>query len=824
MPTIDELPPAVSVSDTDELVVSQADTARKATRAQLLAGVQPALAIPSGTLLGRVSAGIGAPETLALGANLTVGNGAISAPAPFVIDALPAGGAPGAADQVPIGQGGQNAAIPYATFMGGLSGISGIDGSNVTVATTGAGLPRRLADSMADALSIESFGAVGDGVTDDAAAFTAALASGRPVRLDGRIYVVNGVLAVAASTAMQGIAGATIIRRLQLTAPTGWITITAPAFQASGIIFDAGSLAGSDAPAVSVSATCMDAQFTGCGFANAQGATLGSGLSVAGAAGSACGVSACSFDGNMLHGVYATGGGSVTIEACQASANGGCGIRVDPGVACMVQDNGCAGNGEGISIGAWSAGPATPQAGPGCMVTGNVCSGSAGWGIAVAATGALIVGNTVTASGAAVQGGILARLGASRLADNIVNGGGTGIDARGSWGSMIAGNHVAGAATGVMAGGSQNLVVSGNVLLMNGWALRISAIEPVLSFLPTGPLTISANWIGFTTAQGGGICVLDGAQGVAVVDNDINGWGSATVDQALWLHTDCGVLRGNRWNNQTHFRVQANTVAGLQALIVPDMAEDVLVTSAASPVTSVMTAHQADTLGQIAFIKVSNGGAGYTTAQVTIGGSGTGATANAVVGNGQVLWIVVSNPGSGYGLIGSAAPVTITGDGAGAVAQAFVGLPVLDGKRLRLSCNCQLQLALAGSSPAQQSWTGFESTVPAYGAMELEGAFGAWRAVAFPPVDYLAPTGDGGVVLQSVSGGALTLRPGSGGTLHLASAVEAVGCTSSVGRGSPLGMVSAPPGSDFRNLNGGAGNTFWVKQANSDATGWVAIG
>jgi hypothetical protein len=37
-------------------------------------------------------------------------------------------------------------------------------------------------------------------------------------------------------------------------------------------------------------------------------------------------------------------------------------------------------------------------------------------------------------------------------------------------------------------------------------------------------------------------------------------------------------------------------------------------------------------------------------------------------------------------------------------------------------------------------------------------------------------------------------------------------------------MVSAPPGSDFRNLNGGAGNTFWVKQANSDATGWVAIG
>jgi hypothetical protein len=37
-------------------------------------------------------------------------------------------------------------------------------------------------------------------------------------------------------------------------------------------------------------------------------------------------------------------------------------------------------------------------------------------------------------------------------------------------------------------------------------------------------------------------------------------------------------------------------------------------------------------------------------------------------------------------------------------------------------------------------------------------------------------------------------------------------------------VVAAPPGSDFRNLNGGTGTTFWVKQANNDATGWAAIG
>jgi type IV secretory pathway TrbD component len=62
MPTIDDLPKAVSVSDGDELVLSQSDVARKATRAQLLAGVQPQLALNTGTLLGRMSAGVGYPS------------------------------------------------------------------------------------------------------------------------------------------------------------------------------------------------------------------------------------------------------------------------------------------------------------------------------------------------------------------------------------------------------------------------------------------------------------------------------------------------------------------------------------------------------------------------------------------------------------------------------------------------------------------------------------------------------------------------------------------------------------------------------------------
>jgi hypothetical protein len=825
MPTIDELPPAVSVSDSDELVVSQSDIARSATRAQLLSGVQPALAVPSGSLLGRLSAGIGAPETITIGANLIVGNGTLSAPAPFLIDGLPAGGDPMPTDQVVIGQGGQNAALSYATFMAGIGALPGINGSNISAVAVGATLARPLAEYFSDALSIESFGAVGDGVTDDTAAFVAAAASGRPLRLDARIYIVNGPLTLTGATAIVGVPGSTILRRASLVVSPNWIDVSAGSLVLDGVVFDAGGLAGADMAAVTIGAACSAASIVRSGFINASGTTSGCGLAITSGAGSDFQIEQCRFHTNALHGLSVSGSGTIVVAGSCANSNTGCGIYIGPGVSCGLDGNSSNANSIGVSVGSWSVGAAPSSAGPSCLVANNLVSGNSNWGLAVAAVGALIDSNSLQNNGTpGTGGGLVGRLGASRVSNTVIVGGACGIDARGSWGSVIAGNHVSDTATAVLGGGSQNMMINENVLLMNGWGVVISAIEPSLSAIPTGPLTVHGNWIGFTTAQGGGIRVLDAAQGIAIVGNDLNGWGSAIVNQAVWLHTDAAVLLGNRWNNQAQFSVQANPVANLEALVVPDIAEEVLVTAAAAPIASVLTTHQADTLGQVTFIKVTSGGSGYTQAEITIGGSGSGAAASAVVNNGVIAWITVTNAGSGYGVIGSSAPVTVTGDGSGASATAYVGLPVLAGRRLRLNCNCQVQLAVSGASPPQQSWTGYQSTVPAFAVMELEGVFGAWRAVAFPPVDYLAPTGDGGAVLQSVGTGNLVLRPASGGALYFTNSAEPIGCTSTVGRGSPLGVVAAPPGSDFRNLNGGVGTTFWVKQANDDATGWAAIG
>ena len=55
MPTIKDLPLALAAADNDLLPVSQGGFSRRVSRAQLLAGMQPALALPSGALLGRSS-------------------------------------------------------------------------------------------------------------------------------------------------------------------------------------------------------------------------------------------------------------------------------------------------------------------------------------------------------------------------------------------------------------------------------------------------------------------------------------------------------------------------------------------------------------------------------------------------------------------------------------------------------------------------------------------------------------------------------------------------------------------------------------------------
>ena len=154
MPTIDELAPATAAADSDAFPVSQNNVTRKISRSQVLAGVQPQIVIPSGTILGRAAAGTGSPETIAIGGNLSLSAGTLSAnAAPFLIGLLAGGLTPTGKDQIALGQGGKNLAVSYSIFFQGLSTIGNVDGTQLVVTPTGSSIGIRLADFAASVVS-----------------------------------------------------------------------------------------------------------------------------------------------------------------------------------------------------------------------------------------------------------------------------------------------------------------------------------------------------------------------------------------------------------------------------------------------------------------------------------------------------------------------------------------------------------------------------------------------------------------------------------------------------------------------------------------------
>ena len=835
MPTIDQLAPATAASDSDEFPVSQAGYARKLTRAQLLAGVQPGLALPAGSLLGRTSSGTGIPELISVGPNLTLAAGTLSAPKPFTTAALPPGQTPSPTDLLPISQSGTDAAIAYGPMMNGLAGLAGIDLSRhaVNAGTT----PRSLAASLADHIAIEAFGAVGDGVTDCTSAFAAAIAAGHPVLLGPQTYLVRGQFTVTSPAHLTGTRGRTILRRPSGSPQLGgaWISVQGATFTARGITFDANSHP-TESWGVLVTAACSQSLFADCTFANATGPNFGCGLAIAAnTAATDHRITGCEATGNALHGIWVQSTTGARVLGCLAHGNGQYGICLDdndPTFARQVRNalvlgNVCWSNTRGISIGNFNQtntqppvwGNANPDA-IGVVVADNVCYANSAYGIAIAGSGIVAGRNLLTGNVA----GILCNAIASRVDNNVViNSGGFAIDAGGSTDCDLVGNQVSGAAVGINCGGSQRVRVSANRFDHNVWAVTVYNVETDGAGhnfgQTTTALSIVGNQITFDSGSGGGIDLLDAPQTVLVAGNAFFGTGPADISQCLWANTDSLVVQGNTWNNELRRIVNPAMTGSFNQLVLPDIADEVMVTAAPSGIQSMVTSHAATMVGRIAFIRVTAPGAGYTAASVTITGAGAGAAAIAYVRNGAVIGIAVTAPGSGY----AAATVAISGDGQGATATASVGLPLIENRRVRIHCNLATRFDRAAAIPVQDNWTLHDLTVPAATTVDWTVTWGSWRATAFAAGQFLAPPGDGSLVMHTLDNGDLTLRPAGAGRLHLGSDAEPSGCTLTVGRGSPDGVVVASPGSDYRNLDGGVGATLWVKRIGTDAHGWTAI-
>jgi len=542
---------------------------------------------------------------------------------------------------------------------------------------------------------------------------------------------------------------------------------------------------------------------------------------------------------NQVHGIWVQAAAGALVEGCLAHDNGAYGICLDFNDARFQQavrhgrvlGNQCWGNGRGISVGNFNEtnlepprwGHLNPDA-ANMLVSGNVCHGNRDWGIAVSGRGMLVLGNTLAGNGS----GILCNAAGSRVAGNMVSAPGYfGIDAGGSVECDVSDNQVQGCTVGVNPGGSRNVRVSGNQLLNNTWGVTAYDMETdghgTPFGIPCSGLVVEGNRIVLRDGTGGGVLLLDGVRGAQVSRNAVLPGAGSQAAQALNANTDGLLIGGNTWDNQAVLVVNPSDLGpaggNAQQLQVPDLLDAVMVTSAPRGVDGMVGQHQAAMAGRVAFVRVQAGGSGYSRAEVLIAGTGRGARAAAWVRDGAVVGITMVDAGAGYG--GGPVTVTVSGDGQGAQASAAAGLPVSQGRRLRLHCNGAVRFRRTGSNPFQDNWTLRDVLVPAATAVDWQGAWGGWQALGFTAGDFVTSPGDGSATFRS-PGGDLVLRPTSG-RLRVAADEEPTGFCTALGRGGPEGLVTAPPGSDYRNLDGGAGATLWIKRSGTGPTGWAAV-
>jgi hypothetical protein len=846
MPTIAQLSPASSVSDSDELPIYQNGQTLAATRAQILAGIQTALTVPAGAVLGGVGPGVTAPVPITIGSNLTLAGTTLSAnAAPFEIAALPSGSTPGPTDIVGIAQAGGNVGISYSALMQAAGSVSGVPAGAMLATAAGASTARSVAELAANAVSIEDFGALGDGVTNDVAALIGALATGNPVRFGPKTYRIDGECDITGSNAtLIGVAGATILSRGAQDAvgtsgtPT-WISVSATRFSADGIIFDANQAITSDSFAVAVQSTCLGATITRCWFRNAKGPNNGWGLAVLPSDPTLTShyIHDCEFSDNAVDGCWIAATDAVEISSCRGHDNTRNGIYVDSQDPTfilkirkvMVLNNTCWNNQTGIVIGNFNQTNTVPGTyGNGnpdvlsALVANNNLYQNTSYGLSVSGRNILVTGNVLSNNGPA-GGGMLANTGYCRIVGNMIVGAGSfGIDAGGSIFVELAGNYVNGAEFGIGIGGSQNCTVRGNFIQDCSAAIIALNVESDGrgdNFgIACNNLSLIGNWI-YYGAGGQGIVLRDAPQGVFVADNVVVATGGGDPLNSLIPYTDGLIVRGNMLNFMPLWPVNPDAASGTNTLVVPDLVDQISISQSTASIQSMVTAWASRSAGQITYIKVINGGSGYSSATVSITGAGTGATASAFIANGVIIGVTIIDNGIGYGL-GTVA--SIVGNGSGAVLAAQVGLPVLQGKSLAIQGSVPLTFEAAGSAPAQQNWTGAPITVPAQSVIDWLGVGGGWQATRFTQSDYVAPNGDGSVVFQSQAGD-VALHPRVGGVVRIIADTEPVGCVSMIGRGSPESVISAPPGSSFRNLDGGVGSTFWIKQSGTANIGWAAI-
>jgi hypothetical protein len=601
----------------------------------------------------------------------------------------------------------------------------------------------------------EDYGAKGDGITDDTAAFAAAMASNLPFHLAEKTYVVNGQLAPTAATlCMIGTPGRSKIVRTATLASGNWITFGSPSTRLDGVIFDAAGLAAVGSAFITTAAVTAFAA-TDCGFAR------GDALIITGSAtpGQRIEVIRCECYGMSYHGLYLKKVQNALVTGNRFHDNAADGLLVaysndadDPAAAQLViTDNWAWNNTNGLWVGNFTVGVSTPPV-PGetdpvairVVIANNHAWNNSRYGISAQCDYALVDANQAYNNGtvANVAAQILFCSRWSRASNNLCHGGNVsyaGMDAGGSIYSAIDGNDFGFAAVGLNLGAASHVTVRGNRfhdLVSDHITMPVTdgTLEGLAFPHLTSDITIRNNTFDISTINSGAfkyaVHAWDGPKNIRVLDNDFYSSSAVTAFFAARGISDTFYVSGNRWNGAA--LVYTRTMGGATTLIIPTICDVVQITDAATVNIIGEDEQSFFATGQVLWLTPTAAGSGYTSAPtVTITGAGTGATAAANVWNGTVVGYRITNPGSGY----TTASVAVTGGGGtGATATAQVGQPVHAERRLRMIWAAGGTLGVGGAPYAPITLPGGAATlpIPSPTVMDLHYANGAWQVTGVP--------------------------------------------------------------------------------------------
>lgn len=628
-------------------------------------------------------------------------------------------------------------------------------------------LARENVEKLRDIVSVRAFGAKGDGVTNDTSAFIAAASSAAALKqmlfIPGGTYVVTNWTPLASLYIYGAGAASTILRRLaNASTNDAVINLTQGSVTLENLSVD-GNKANNTLASHCIAIT-SNGNYTlrGLNVRNAKSVGgFGVGISVSSTNDQTSLtqtlIEDCVLTGNDDAGISVDECWNIRIEGCRAASNGASGISlanfdtpIEPASQrnIVIVNNFCVNNtSAGIQVAGTTVTNIVPPVGQqqpyNIIVQGNDCRDNGGYGLACQGTNINCTTNQAFSNGSndPTAAGILFNCYQSICSGNIcVSNVFFGIDAGGSYESSICDNTCAfnGNTTstptgiGINVGGCESVSCDDNTLINNGGQGAATGIQIYCVSYEFGGgggtpyrtqgVSISNNMISMAANTQVGIEVRQGGDGLAVQGNLIRG---STSNNAIQLATDSV----NCANNVFVPDIGGTVIASTATLVVPDWSETITVTGTAN-ITNIRTYSQDAYHEKVAWVKVTNGGSGYTSAPTVSfsGGGGSNAAANAYVGsNGTVTGVLLTNYGSGYT---SAPTVSFSGGGgSSAAATAQVGVPNRIGKKITLVLGGASSIANANNIFLSGSKTFFASSSGA-DTLSLIGMYGTnWQEI-----------------------------------------------------------------------------------------------